>query len=181
MKLYTGTGDAGETSLGDGTRVSKDDVRPEACGAVDELSSHLGLARSACRDAELDERLAAVQQELFVLGCELGLVAASSAERAELRLAGESVDRLEQWIDQAVERIPPMTRFVLPAGDELACRLHVARTVCRRAERRMISLARSAAVSETAMKYVNRLSDLLYAWARQANYDAGTGDAIVEI
>ncbi len=181
VKLYTKTGDAGETSLGDGGRVAKNHSRPEACGTLDELNAHLGLARSSCSDEVLDTRLSQVQRELFVLGCELGLASAASPDRPELRVTDEMVNRLEQWIDQATAEVPPVRQFILPAGDELACRLHVARTVCRRAERRIVSLAQPAPVSEPAMRYVNRLSDLLYAWARQANHAAGVGDVTVDI
>lgn len=180
VKLYTKTGDSGETSLANGSRVGKDDVRPEAYGTVDELNALLGLARSVCHDAELDEHLAAVQNELFLVGCDLALVVASSLHRAELQLTEESVARLERWIDQASERTPPLQQFILPAGDELACRLHVARAVCRRAERRIVALARSGPVSDTTIKYVNRLSDLLYAWARLANHIADRGDVPVD-
>jgi len=181
VKLYTKTGDAGETSLGDGSRVGKNHSRPEVCGTLDELNAHLGLARSSCSDETLDTRLSQVQRELFVLGCELGLASAASADRPELRVTDEMVDRLEQWIDQAMAGVPPVQQLILPAGDELACRLHVARTVCRRAERRIVALAQTAPVSEPAMRYVNRLSDLLYAWARQANHAAGAGDVTVDV
>jgi cob(I)alamin adenosyltransferase len=180
VKLYTRTGDAGTTSLADGTRVGKDDLRPEACGSLDELNAHLGLARSICRDEELSERLTTIQNELFSLGCDLGLAVATSPQRKELQLTDASIRRLEHWIDQATEGVPPLEQFILPAGEELACRLHVARTVCRRAERRIVSLAAGSPVSEATLKYVNRLSDLLYAWARQVNHAAGRGDVPVD-
>ncbi|MBN1342250.1 MAG: cob(I)yrinic acid a,c-diamide adenosyltransferase [Phycisphaerae bacterium] len=180
MKLYTKTGDAGETSMADGSRVGKDDARPETVGTLDELNAHLGLARSACRDEVLCGRIKQLQREMFVLGCEVGLATKARPDRPELLVSEDMVGRLERWIDEATAAVPPLTHFILPGGDETASRLHVARTVCRRAERRLVALARSASVSEPTMRYVNRLSDLLYAWARQANHTTGGGDAMVD-
>jgi len=180
MSLYTGTGDAGETSLADGSRVGKDTPRPEAYGALDELNSHLGLARCACRDKTLDARLAQIQQELFLVGCELAL-GVVAPDQPDSVVTDEMVRRLEQWIDQACAAVPPLARFILPAGNELACRLHVARTVCRRAERRIVALSRSTPVTDRTRRYINRLSDLLFAWCRQANHDAGVGDVVVDL
>jgi len=181
VKLYTKTGDAGQTSLGDGRRVDKDDPRPEACGAIDELNAHLGLARNACPHEMIAGRLAAIQHELFVLGCELGGVTAASLDRPELLVTDEMVSRLERWIDEASAAAPPLGQFILPGGDGGACRLHVARTVCRRAERRIVTLARTEPVTEHTKKYVNRLSDLLYAWSRQVNHAVGPGDVAVDL
>ncbi len=181
MKLYTRTGDAGETSLADGTRVGKDDARPEACGTLDELSAHLGLAHSGCRNDDLAGRLVQIQRELLVLGSELALAADAAPARAEPRTTDEMVACLERWIDEASEAVPPLTQFIVPGGEALACRLHVARTVCRRAERRIVTVSRTAPVSPQALRYVNRLSDLLYAWARQVNHASGAGDVKVDV
>ncbi len=181
VKLYTKTGDAGETSLADGRRVGKDDLRPETVGTVDELNAHLGLARAACEDASLGERLTEVQRDLFVLGCEVGLAATASPEQKALTVTTPMVERLEAWIDEAMEATPPLTQFVMPGGCETAARLHVARTVCRRAERRMARLARAEGLSAGALMYINRLSDLLYAWARLANHAAGAPDTPVDL
>jgi cob(I)alamin adenosyltransferase len=180
MHLYTRTGDRGETSLADGSRVRKDHPRIEAYATLDELNSHLGLARSVCRDKALDERVADVQRELFLVGCELALGVAF-ADQPETAVTEEMVQRLERWIDESCAVVPDLHRFILPAGDELACRLHVARTVCRRAERRIVALSHTAPVADRTVKYVNRLSDLLFAWARQANHAAGVGDVEVDM
>ena len=180
MKLYTRTGDEGDTSLADESRVGKDHPRPAACGALDELNANLGLARSGCRDEGLCERIAVIQEELFIVGCEAALVDRGLPDRVSPSVTDDMVARLEGWIDEATAAVPPLSKFVLPAGDESACRLHVARTVCRRAERDLTALARTDTVSAPTRRYVNRLSDLLFAWARQVNHAAGAGDATVD-
>jgi cob(I)alamin adenosyltransferase len=172
MPIYTRTGDHGETSLAGGTRISKDDPRPEAYGSLDELNACLGLARAACRDSGMDQRIAQIQRELFAVCGELamGIV---DADQPDSAVTDAMVRRFENWIDESWASVPPLTHFILPAGDELACRLHLARTVCRRAERRIVSLSRTVPVANRTRMYVNRLSDLLFAWARQANHVAG--------
>lgn len=170
-RIYTRGGDSGETSLGDGARVPKTDPRIEAYGAVDELNSALGWALVAAPPGEVREWLELVQNELFDLGADLSVP--PGGERERLRVSPGQVERLERWCDHANERLEPLRSFVLPGGGELAARLHVARTVCRRAERRAVELARAQEASPAALAYLNRLSDLLFILARAANADAG--------
>ena len=170
-KLYTKTGDKGRTDLPGGSRVPKDHPRVRACGAVDELNACIGLCRAVCSDDELASKTGQVQSELFVLGGDLA--APEPAPHSPPRIEHEHVRRLETWIDQASAAAPPLAAFVLPAGCELACRLHLARTVCRRAEREVVSLTQADTVNEFALVYLNRLSDLLFACARLANHQAG--------
>ncbi len=180
MTLYTRTGDEGETSLADGSRVAKDDPRPEAYGAIDELNAHLGLARCACREPMIRERLTLIQRELFLVGAELAGGAALQTESSQ-RIDAERVSRMEAWIDDACRAVPPLSGFILSGDHEAACRLDIARTVCRRAERRIVGLSRSERISQDVLRYVNRLSDLLFAWSRQVNYAAGVGDVPVNV
>jgi len=170
MGLYTRNGDSGETDLGDGRRIGKQHVRVEACGAIDELNSALGLAAAACPEQDLAHRLQSVQHDLFLAGAELAAAVGDvSAEKLDVR-------RIERWIDQAEQRLEPLRRFILPGGCELAGRLHLARTICRRAERRVAALAASETISPTVLAYLNRLGDLLFVWARLANRLAGVPD-----
>jgi cob(I)alamin adenosyltransferase len=166
-KIYTRGGDAGETSLGDMSRVSKLDPLVQAYGAVDELNSCVGLAQAAARD----ERLARIQNELFDLGADLSVPYA--ADDGKLRITQQAIDRLEADCDAANEPLPELKSFVLPGGSEAASRLHVARAVCRRAEREVLDAARSRPVNPLAAVYLNRLSDLLFILARAANVGAG--------
>ena len=171
-RIYTRTGDAGETSLFDGTRVSKADGRVDAYGDVDELNAWLGLARAAGLDADLDPLLVRIQQDLFALGAQLADPRDRIAERVRKAALGESdVERLEQLIDRLESELPPLRRFILAGGVPAAAALHVARTVCRRAERRMVSL--TPVPDAVLIKYVNRLSDLLFVLARAVNHRAG--------
>lgn len=172
MKIYTRTGDAGETSLFDGSRVSKADSRVDAYGDVDELNAWLGLARAARLDADLDQPLVRIQQDLFALGAQL----ADPGERIAARvvkasLADADVERLEALIDRLESELPPLRRFVLAGGSPAGAALHVARTVCRRAERKIVSL--TPVPDAVLIKYVNRLSDLLFVLARAVNHRAG--------
>jgi cob(I)alamin adenosyltransferase len=177
VKIYTRTGDSGETGLFDGTRVSKHDLRVEAYGDVDELNAVLGLVRAAGVDPDLDERLQRLQRDLFALGSRLADPRHRIAERVtKAALVDEDVTRLEAWIDEAEARIPPLRRFILPGGSQAGALLHVARTICRRAERRIVSLGQDA-VDPGVLAYVNRLSDLLFVLARLANARAGVAEA----
>ena len=178
MKLYTRGGDGGETSLFDGTRVGKDHPRVTAYGDVDELNSTLGWCRCADAAGLLAERLEAVQRELFVIGAHLATPAGSSAAGHLPRLEEEAPARLERWIDEATEQVEPLRHFVLPGGAELAARLHVGRTVCRRVERVVVGLAREGEASAEIVMYLNRLGDLLFAWARLANHAGGVADVL---
>ena len=171
-RIYTRTGDAGSTRLATGQTVSKSDRRVEAYGAVDETNACVGLARvSLGHDPELDAMLARIQNELFDLGADLSTPAKpGEAEGAMLRMTDGQVARLEGEIDQLNERLPPLASFVLPGGTPAAAALHLARTVCRRAEREAVRLVEAGEpVSGPAMRYLNRLSDLLFVAARWAN------------
>lgn len=175
-RIYTRTGDDGTTGLSDGTRVPKHDPRIAAYGTVDELNSVLGFAVKAC-PAEAGESgmgimLRRIQNDLFDLGADLSTPEATSGGAAEdevLRVTSAQVEALEQAIDQHNAPLAPLTSFVLPGGRELACWLHLARTVCRRAERLTSALASTESVNPQALPYLNRLSDLLFVLARVAN------------
>jgi len=162
-RIYTRAGDGGETSLGDLTRVSKLDPLVRAYGAVDELNSVLGWAQVACGD----ERLTRIQNELFDLGADLSVPFAK--DDGKLRVDQAAIDRLEADCDAANEGLPDLKSFVLPGGSEEAARLHVARAVCRRAEREVLASALERPVNPLAPVYLNRLSDLLFILARSAN------------
>ena len=176
MKIYTKTGDDGETGLFGGARVSKASLRVEAYGEVDELNSAIGWARLSVEDAELDGLLNQVQNDLFEVGAELG----STAERKEksvMPLIEEAqVERLERGIDRYEEGPPPLENFVLPGGSESASRFHLARCICRRAERSIVALSSQEPVRGEVLRYVNRLSDLMFTLARYANHVAGVDD-----
>jgi cob(I)alamin adenosyltransferase len=165
-RIYTRGGDRGETSLGDGSRVSKLDPRVIAFGAVDELNSLLGLGLAADAAAEMRPVLERVQNELFDVGADIS-VPFEVSER--LRVAQSQVDRLEADCDRFNAELPELKSFVLPGGTELAARLHVARAVCRRAERDVLDAAREVEVNPLVAVYLNRLSDLLFILARAAN------------
>ncbi len=172
MKIYTRTGDAGETSLFDGTRVSKADPRVDAYGDVDELNAWLGLGRAQSLDRDLDEALVAIQKDLFALGSRLADPRSKIAARVTKAVLGdEDVARLEALIDTLEGELPPLTRFILAGGSNAGATLHVARAVCRRAERRMMSL--DPAPDGVLIRYINRLSDLLFVMGRVANHRAG--------
>ncbi|HXG76828.1 MAG TPA: cob(I)yrinic acid a,c-diamide adenosyltransferase [Gaiellaceae bacterium] len=169
-RIYTRGGDAGETSLGDGTRVSKLDARVAAFGTVDELNAAVGLVLAAGPPAELGNVLRRVQNELFDLGADLSV---PLEREGRLRVTDEQVTALERDCDRFNDGLPELRSFVLPGGDEVAARLHVARTVCRRAERDALVAAQAHGASPAALRYLNRLSDLLFILARAANASAG--------
>ncbi len=172
MKIYTRTGDAGETSLFDGTRVQKHDPRVDAYGEVDELNAWLGLARAGLLPADLDADVVHIQKDLFALGARLADPADKIAARVtKAVIADQDVARLEGVIDRLEEGLPPLRRFILAGGTPAGASLHVARTVCRRAERRITALA--PPVDPVLIRYVNRLSDLLFVLARAVNHRAG--------
>ena len=165
-KIYTRGGDAGETSLGDGSRVSKLDERIAAYGAVDELNSAIGLVLAGGSPPSIREVLLRVQNELFDLGADLSV---PLEQEGRLRTTQAQVDRLEAECDRFNAELPELTSFVLPGGGETAARLHVARTICRRAEREALVAANAHAVNQLVLVYLNRLSDLLFILARAAN------------
>lgn len=172
MKIYTKTGDAGETSFFDNTRVSKADARVDAYGEVDELNACLGAARAAGLDPELSTMLEEIQKELFAVGARLADPAHRIASRVtKADIIDAQVARLEATIDRLEAELPPLRRFILPGGVQGGALLHLARTVCRRAERRIVALASPA--DSIVVVYLNRLSDLLFVMARAANHRAG--------
>ena len=178
MRIYTRTGDRGETALFGGGRVPKDDVRVEAYGTVDELNAALGWCLAEVADAAIRERLERVQHDLFALGSEL---ATPPARERRVRpetpaIPAGRIQEMERWIDEADGELAPLRAFVLPGGTRGAAALHVARTVCRRAERRVVTLAASEAVPEPVITYLNRLSDLLFTFARLENLRGGRSD-----
>lgn len=172
MKIYTRTGDGGDTALFDNSRVSKADPRVDAYGEVDELNAWLGLVRAAGVDADLDAALVRIQRDLFAVGAQLADPAHKLADRvSKAFVTDDDVARLETLIDTLEQELPPLTRFILAGGAPAGASLHVARTVCRRAERRMVAL--SPQPDLLLIRYVNRLSDLLFVLARVVNHRAG--------
>ena len=167
-RIYTRAGDTGETSLGDGSRVPKTDLRIEAYGTVDELNSFLGLALAGDLPDELRPWLEQVQNDLFDLGADLS-VPLEDDRRERLRVTSEQVERLEELCDLVNARLESLRSFILPGGTEASARLHVARAVCRRAERLAVALAAEHGVNPATLSYLNRLSDLLFILARAAN------------
>lgn len=172
VKIYTKTGDSGETSLFDNTRVSKADARVDAYGEVDEVNACLGAARAAGVDAGMAALIEALQKDLFALGARLADPSSRIAERVTKAAIGDAgVQRLERTIDSLEAELPPLRRFILPGGSPAGALLHLARTVCRRAERRVIALG-PGAVEPILIVYLNRLSDLLFVMARAVNHRA---------
>ena len=170
LKGYTGTGDKGETSLYGGSRVRKENPRVEAYGTVDELNSHIGLVRAWVKDQRIEAILRTVQKDLFVLGGDL----ATELVTAKIpRIEKNHVSSLEKALEGAHAELKPLRRFVLPTGGVIGAGLHVARAVCRRAERRVAALAKTESINPEAIRYLNRLSSLLFDLARLANKGEG--------
>ena len=171
MKIYTRTGDSGETGLFDGTRVSKADSRVDAYGEVDELNAWLGLARTPGRlSRKLEEMVERIQRDLFALGARLADPRHKIAERVtKAQVHSDDVTRLERWIDELDAALPPLRKFILPGGSRQGATLHIARTVCRRAERAVVGIGGDPEL----IVYLNRLSDLLFVMARFENSNAG--------
>lgn len=191
MKIYTRTGDQGETSLLGGCRVRKSSQRVEAYGTVDELNAFLGLALAYSGSGfgamgpqgsvgqeqnDLGSAIAAVQKELFLLGADLAQPTASGAARSDQRITEIHVRRLESLIDQFQQEVEPLHSFIVPGGSPLSAHLHIARTVARRAERQAVALSETDEVNPQAIAYLNRLSDLLFVMARVANRRAGVAE-----
>jgi cob(I)alamin adenosyltransferase len=174
MKIYTRAGDRGETSLLRGGKVRKDDPYIEAYGAIDELNSSLGLVRALWLRSPIDSELEQIQRDLFDVGA---LLASSGADPRFSGVAPARIDQLEQQIDGMESELPPLTAFILPGGSPEAAQLHVSRTICRRAERRVVKLEETATIA-IAMAYLNRLSDFLFVAARYANRIRGFGDTL---
>lgn len=176
MKIYTKTGDTGDTSLFDNSRVRKSDARVDAYGDVDELNACLGVARAAGVDQEMADLIEEIQKDLFALGARLADPSSKIAARVEKAVvSGAQVERLERTIDRLDTDLPPLRRFVVPGGSRAGAALHLARTVCRRAERRVVGLG--AAADPTIVVYLNRLSDLLFVMARAVNHRARVPEA----
>ncbi len=177
-RIYTRTGDEGETSLFGGRRVPKHDPRVGAYGAIDELNAVLGVARAARPDPGIDAVLEQVQHHLFDIGAELATApdAAPGAAAHAPRVLPSWVESLERDIDRFEDGLPPLREFILPGGTPVAAHLHLARTVARRAEREVVALAARESLNPELLKYVNRLSDLLFVLARAANHAAGHPD-----
>jgi len=176
VKIYTRTGDTGDTGLFDGTRVPKNDPRVAAYGDVDELNAWIGFVRASTEDQELAPMFDQIQRDLFGLGARLADPARRIAARvAKAAITPEDITRLEQWIDGLESELPPLRRFILAGGSPAGAALHVARTVCRRAERSVVGLGIDA-VEPELLVYINRLSDLLFVMARVANRRAGAAE-----
>lgn len=177
-RVYTRTGDAGDTGLGGGQRVPKDSLRIETFGTVDELNSYLGVAIASCPDAEIKGHLEAMQHRLFDLGGDLCVLEEDKAKFKMPAFPKDEVDLLEKLMDKAQEELTPLEEFILPGGTACSAHLQVARCICRRAERLAVALAREEKVSPAVVPYLNRLSDALFVLARLANKRAGTGDVL---
>ena len=187
-RVYTRRGDRGETGLAGGQRVPKDSLRIEAYGTVDELNAFIGSARESVREAiavgctglrPLEEILLRVQHELFNLGSILATLP-EDVHPKQARITDAEIARLETEMDQMNEPLPPLRSFVLPGGSRLNTDLHVCRSVCRRAERIAVALARQESIPEEAVRYLNRLSDALFVWSRWASYAAGVKETLWE-
>jgi len=179
MKIYTRTGDAGETALFGGGRVPKDHPRVAAYGTVDELNACVGVAVVAAADAQIRERLGRIQHDLFALGSLLATVPPQEGRPRPKGLPALPLGRvpeMEKWMDEAGEELPPLRAFILPGGTPGAAALHLARTVCRRAERQIVHLSTLEEVEAGVVVYLNRLSDLLFTLARLENRRAGVAD-----
>lgn len=172
MKIYTKTGDDGTTALFSGGRVPKNHLRVEAYGTVDELNSHIGVARSLSPSKQTDEWLETLQNQLFHLGADLATPIDAKADWI-VRVDKEAIQWLESTIDQMVEELAPLKNFILPGGSPAAAQIHVARTICRRVERMVVSLHEHEPLGEHVLGYLNRLSDWLFTLARYENQQAG--------
>ncbi|GIW15792.1 MAG: cob(I)yrinic acid a,c-diamide adenosyltransferase [Tepidiforma sp.] len=177
-RVYTRAGDTGTTALGGGQRVPKESLRIEAYGTVDELNSVLGVAIAAGLDPSMRERFHIIQQVLFNLGSDLCILEEDKERLPVPRVEPRHVEQLEQWIDEWNEALEPLTSFILPGGDLAAAQLHVARTVCRRAERAVVALSREEPIGAEVVPYLNRLSDFLFVAARYQAKLAGVGDIL---
>ena len=177
-KIYTRTGDDGTTGLADGKRVPKDDAQVEAYGTVDELNSALGVALACGLDAEVAKTLTRIQSELLNAGGELCLIGSRGPRPPQPLIQDRHVEQLEAECDRFNAPLGPLANFILPGGTPAAAQLHLARTICRRAERRAVALAHTVEVPQALLHYLNRLSDLLFILARYENKVRGVGDVL---
>ena len=177
VRIYTGSGDGGETGLFGAGRVPKDDLRLEACGGADELNAAVGAARAAGLPSALDGLAERLQGELFVLGADLATPPGANVRPDQVvRLDEGAVAAVEAEIDLCEADLAPLSNFILPGGCPAGAALHLARTICRRAERRLVALARAQEISAVALPFLNRVSDLLFVMARLANARAGVAE-----
>ena len=176
-RIYTRGGDRGETSLGDGARTPKFHIRVKAFGGIDEANAAIGVALLHIDDQEVRSILSVVQNDLFDLGADLCVPESPESVRSRLRISAKQVETLEHHIDRFNETLSPLTSFILPGGSAASAHLHLARAIVRRAERDVVELAAHEAVNEEALKYVNRLSDLLFVLCRHLN-GRGTADVL---
>jgi cob(I)alamin adenosyltransferase len=179
-RIYTKTGDEGMTGLGGGQRVAKDSIRVETYGTVDELNSQIGVALATGLCARLATELPAIQNQLFDLGSDLATPATSQARHPVPTVQERHIAALERLIDEFNEVVGPLTNFLLPGGSPGAAQLHVARTICRRAERNATTLARDETIGATVLPYLNRLSDALFVMARYENHERGVAEPLWE-
>ena len=163
MKIYTKTGDNGQTGLYDGTRIDKDNIRVESYGTIDELSSSLGFARNFIEDTEIVTILFKLQRDLFDVAGELATL---NKDKLPKIMDEDNVQYLENIIDYYIEKVPKVDKFIIPGSNKPSAALHVSRTICRRAERRLLTLSRHEKINPILVKYINRLSDCIYALAR---------------
>ena len=177
-KIYTRKGDEGDTSLGSGERVPKDSIRVDAYGCVDELNAAIGLALASGLSERLAESLPDIQNELFNLGTDLAFTEAGKEKYELPQIEQRHLDKLEKLIDELNEVVGPLENFILPGGSLAAAQLHVARTVCRRAERAVVGLAREEPVGALATAYLNRLSDALFVMSRYENHMHGVAEPL---
>lgn len=177
-KIYTRTGDEGLTALGGGQRVPKDSLRVTAYGTVDEVNSHLGVALASGLSSRLLEVLPGIQNQLFDLGSDLCFLEEDKAKYPIPQIAEQHVTQLERLIDEMTAIVGPLENFILPGGSLGSAHLHVARTVCRRAERDLFTLAQSEAVNPVTLRYLNRLSDALFVMARYENHSQGVAEPL---
>lgn len=175
-RIYTRTGDGGETGLIGGQRVSKDHLRVEAYGTLDELNSALGAARAVLEDLEVASVVEQIQHSLFALGAEIASPAADAVHIPHC--TSQQVEGLEAWIDHFEAALPPLRAFILPGGNRVGSLLHLARTISRRAERRIVTLAGAEALNPEILRYLNRLSDLLFVLARTVNHRSGIAETV---
>lgn len=175
MKLYTRSGDTGRTTLIGRGSVPKNDVHLEALGSVDEVAALVGFAEAACTSRKCVSRLRSIQETLCVVG---GQLASATIENAPVSISDKDVLQLEAWIDELEAQTPQLKNFILVGGTELAVRLHLARTCCRRAERAIVGLASITEVPSAVLAFMNRLSDLLFAFARYSNHSAAVDDVV---
>lgn len=183
LKIYTRKGDSGETSLCNGSRTFKDSLRVEAYGSVDEVNSYIGLCIVKLNQADVKHHLTKIQKDLFVLGSNLALPGVLNQEHINgtssknvPQITKEMIKNLENWIDKYDKELPPLHKFILSGGTEVAALLHMARTVCRKAERRVVSLKRHEEINKNVLIYMNRLSDYLFTAARLVSHRVGKED-----